>query len=198
MIAKGLDFPGLNFVGVVLADIGFNIPDFRATERSFQLLTQVAGRSGRHQKQGENPGQVLIQTYNTEHPSLQFALKHDYVGFATQELANRQVLNYPPVGRLLAVRIQGNSQNAVAEAARLFADRGHQLQQKLPRYQEIEVLGPAAAPIAKLRGKYRYHLLLKGLQAAQLNAFCRHILGNQDWVASGIRFIADVDPLHLL
>jgi primosomal protein N' (replication factor Y) len=106
MIAKGLDFPKLKLVGLVLADVGFNLPDFRATERSFQLITQMSGRSGRHVKPGESPGTVVIQTYNPEHESLVFAQKHDFEGFAQQELNNRSALSYPPVGKLLGFRLQ--------------------------------------------------------------------------------------------
>jgi primosomal protein N' (replication factor Y) (superfamily II helicase) len=198
MIAKGLDFPKLNLVGLALADVGFNLPDFRATERSFQLITQVSGRAGRHQKSGESAGQVVVQTYNPDHPSLVFAKEQDYRAFATFELAQREPLGYPPHGKLVSFRIQGTQLSKVQETARLLADRCHQLKQQIQIYDKIEVLGPAEAAIAKLRGQFRYHLLLKGPDHRGLNAFCHQVLGDQKWLTSGTRLSLDVDPLHLL
>lgn len=197
MIAKGLDFPKLNLVGLVLADVGFNLPDFRATERSFQLITQVSGRAGRHVKPEDAPGRVIIQTYNPEHPSLSFRA-NDFESFANFELLQRAPLHYPPIGKLISIRIQGTQLNRVGEAARLLSDRAKQLKQRAPVYQTIEVLGPAEAPLAKLRGNYRFQLLIKGLDHRLLNGFCHQILGDQSWTPSGVKFSVDVDPLHLL
>ena len=199
MIAKGLDFPKLNLVGLALADVGFNLPDFRATERSFQLITQVSGRAGRHVKPGQSAGKVIIQTFNPEHPSLQFAKSQDYVAFATQELENRVPLNYPPYGRLTSFRIQGTQLVRVQEATRLLANRAHQLKnQQQAAYEKIEILGPAEAPIGKLRGQFRYHLLIKATDHRALNAFCHQVLGDQKWLPAATRISVDVDPLHLL
>jgi len=198
MIAKGLDFINLNLVGLVLADIGFNIPDFRSTERSFQLITQVAGRSGRHVKEGEDPGQVIVQTYNPDHPSLAFAQAHDFAGFAEQELVHRQALLYPPYGRLISLRIQGNNLEKVQLTARRTAQICQHLKTKFPKYNSIEVLGPAEAPLSRVRGQFRYHLLLKGPESKSLNQLCRHLFLRDDFVSSGVRLSADVDPLNLL
>lgn len=198
MIAKGLDFPKLNLVGIVLADIGFNLPDFRATERSFQLITQVAGRAGRHVKKNESPGQVVLQTYNPEHPALQFALSNDYVGFAESELENRKDLNYPPVGRLISLRLQSTQLIKVQDASQSLARRAQQLQKSTERYQSIEFLGPAEAPIAKLRGQYRFHTLIKGSEPGLISAYVKQLLSDESWVPSSVRIIVDVDPLHLL
>ncbi len=198
MIAKGLDFPKLNLVGLILADVGFNLPDFRATERSFQLITQVSGRAGRHVKEGESPGRVIVQTYNPDHPSLIFAQTHDFVSFAEQELEHRRPLNYPPFGKLVSFRIQGTQLTRVQEGARLLSKRGQQLKMKSPAYEGIEVLGPAEAPLAKLRGQFRYHLLIKGKDHKSLNFFCLQVLGDQKWLPPGVRVSADVDPLNLL
>ncbi len=198
MIAKGLDFHKLNLVGLVLADVGFDWPDFRASERSFQLLTQVSGRAGRHVKPGETPGRVIVQTYNPEHPSLLFAQTHDFESFAEQELEHRKPLAYPPIGKLTSFRLQGTQLGRVQEAARLLAKRSQQLKLKSPSYESIEVLGPAEAPIAKLRGQFRYHLLLKRLDHRTLNSFCQQVLGDQKWLPPGTRVSVDVDPLHLL
>ncbi len=198
MIAKGLDFPKLNLVGLVLADVGFNLPDFRATERSFQLITQVSGRAGRHVKPGENPGRVIVQTFNPDHPSLVFAKNHDFESFASQELTHRQPLNYPPYGKITSFRLQGTQLVRVQESARLLAKRSITLKSKTNSYESIEVLGPAEAPIAKLRGQFRYHLLLKGLDHKTLNRFCHQVLGDQKWLPPGVKISVDVDPLHLL
>lgn len=198
MIAKGLDFPNLTLVGIVLADVGFNLPDFRSTERSFQLLTQVSGRAGRHVKPGEAPGRVLIQTYNPDHPSLEYSQKTDFRGFAEYEMQSRAPLNYPPSGKLTAFRIQGTQAARVLEGARLLAMRAQQLKNHHQNYANIEVLGPAEAPIAKLRGQYRYHLLVKGTDFKFLNSFVHQLLGDQKWLPPAVRVSVDVDPLHLL
>ncbi|MGE5086602.1 MAG: primosomal protein N' [Bacillota bacterium] len=198
MIAKGLDFPKLKLVGLVLADVGFNLPDFRATERSFQLITQMSGRSGRHVKEGESPGLVIIQTFNTEHDSLTFARNHDYEGFASHELSIRGALNYPPIGRLVSFRIQGTHLGKVEETARLLARRAQSLKSQYPQYNPVEVLGPAEAPLAKLRGQFRYHLLIKSAQASLANPFSRQLLGDQHWVPSGTKILIDIDPMNLL
>jgi primosomal protein N' (replication factor Y) len=185
-------------VGLILADVGFNLPDFRATERSFQLITQVSGRAGRHVKPGERPGRVIVQTYNPDHPSLVFAKTHDFESFAEQELMHRRPLNYPPVGKLISFRIQGTQLGRVQEGARLLSKRGLQLKTKSTSYEQVEVLGPAEAPLAKLRGQFRYHLLLKGLDHKTLNYFCQQVLGDQKWLPPGVRISVDVDPLNLL
>ncbi|XGC80751.1 primosomal protein N' [Bdellovibrio bacteriovorus] len=198
MIAKGLDFPKLKLVGLVLADVGFNLPDFRATERSFQLITQMSGRSGRHVKEGENPGRVIIQTFNAEHDSITFARNHDYEGFAKHELEMRAQLHYPPVGRLVSFRIQGTHLGKVEETAGLLARRAHALKAQFPQYSSIEVLGPAEAPLSKLRGQFRYHLLVKSTQGNAANPFSRQLLGDQDWIPSGIKILIDIDPMSLL
>jgi primosomal protein N' (replication factor Y) len=185
-------------VGLVLADVGFNLPDFRATERSFQLITQMSGRSGRHIKEGESPGLVIIQTFNAEHESITFARNNDFEGFAKQELEIRSQLNYPPVGRLVGFRIQGTHLHKVEEAARLLARRAQALKSQFPQYQSVEVLGPAEAPLAKLRGQFRFHLLVKSIQGSAANPFSRQLLGDQEWVPSGVKILIDIDPMSLL
>lgn len=198
MIAKGLDFPKLKLVGLVLADVGFNLPDFRATERSFQLILQMSGRSGRHVKEGESPGYVIIQTFNAEHDSITFARNNDYEGFAKHELENRAALNYPPCGRLVSFRIQGTHLGKVEETAGLLARRAHSLKAQFPQYASVEVLGPAEAALAKLRGQFRYHLLIKSSQNAVVNPFSRQVLGDQSWVPTGVKILVDIDPMSLL
>lgn len=199
MIAKGLDFPKLKLVGLVLADVGFNLPDFRATERSFQLITQMSGRSGRHVKEGENPGYVIVQTFNKEHDSIRFAQTHDFVAFAEHELNMRSALNYPPVGKLASFRIQGIHQNKVEEAARLLSRRAQALkEQHQAIYKEIELLGPAEAALARLRNQFRYHFLVKALNPQAMNNFCRTLLGDEEWIPVGVKISVDVDPMNLL
>ncbi len=198
MIAKGLDFTHLTLVGLVLADVGFNLPDFRSTERSFQLITQVSGRAGRHIKLGEQPGQVFIQTLNPDHVSLQYAINADFEGFAKQEILSREQLCYPPHGKLASFRIQGTQLDRVQQASKLLAQRAQQLKGRHTAYEKVEVLGPAEAPLAKLRGQFRYHLLLKSDSIKSLNPFCHQLLGDHGWVPPGVRVSVDVDPLHLL
>ncbi|KYG70753.1 primosomal protein N' [Bdellovibrio bacteriovorus] len=198
MIAKGLDFPKLKLVGLVLADVGFNLPDFRATERSFQLITQMSGRAGRHVQEGEAPGMVIIQTFNAEHDSITFARNHDFEGFAKHELDIRGQLSYPPVGRLVSFRIQGTHLGKVEDTAGLLARRAHALKAQFPQYNSIEILGPAEAPLSKLRGQFRFHLLIKTTQVAAANPFSRQLLGDQEWIPSGIKILIDIDPMSLL
>ncbi|HRO68532.1 MAG TPA: primosomal protein N', partial [Pseudobdellovibrionaceae bacterium] len=189
MIAKGLDFPKLKLVGLVLADVGFNLPDFRATERSFQLITQMAGRSGRHVQPGESPGSVIIQTFNTEHDSLQFALHHDFEGFAAHEIGFRKALNYPPSGRLISFRIQAGDLGKAKQTSRLLASRARAVQERHEPYKSLEILGPAEAPLARIRNQYRFQILMKGPKPDLLNSFARQILGDEKWIPAGARIL---------
>lgn len=199
MIAKGLDFTGLTLVGLVLADVGFNMPDFRAVERSYQLLTQVSGRSGRHVEDG---GQVVIQTYNPEYEALQMVLHGNFKQFADGELKVREELNYPPFGRLAGIRIQSTKDDRAHHTAEQLALRAERLKKTNENYRDIQILGPAPAPLHKLRGKFRYHVLLKAAQKAnqanRLSQFCKQLLGDQKWVAAGTKVQVDVDPIHLM
>lgn len=151
MVAKGFDFPRVTAVGVLVADIGLYQPDYRAAERTFQLLTQVAGRAGR----AERPGRVVIQTFDPEHPSVRFAAHHDFRGFAEQELAERRRAGYPPFGQLLLIGYSGSDENAVEQMARA---RAQEFRQRAPA--QVRVLGPAPAPIPRVQGRYRWQVLL--------------------------------------
>ena len=194
MIAKGLDFPKLTLVGLVLADIGFNIPDFRSTERAYQLITQMSGRAGRHQADG---GRVLIQTYNIEHPALRFALSGRYSEFADNELLSREEYSYPPFCKLAALRVLARDRALGKVTIEKLASRAELIKQRQPAFEKIQVLGPAEAPIARLRGQYRFHLLFKS-RGAHLNAFCRQILGDEKWIPSSTKVQVDIDPMNLL
>ena len=198
MIAKGLDFPRLKLVGLVLADIGFNLPDFRCTERNFQLMVQMGGRPGRSLELRELKSEVIIQTFNPEHESLAFAIRHDYEGFATQELIHRQALLYPPHGSLISLRIQSSEHAKAYQLAQHVGARARALQNQFAPYKSLEVLGPAEAPMAKLKSQYRYYILLKGTQKPVLSKFIRQLLGDESWVPSKCRIIVDIDPLQLI
>lgn len=201
MIAKGLDFPGLTLVGLVLADVAFNLPDFRASERAFQLLTQVAGRSGRHLK--DRQGHVVLQTYNPEHPSIQFTLAHDYEGFAAHDLGFREALGYPPHGRLAALKIAGPDLAVVERAAQNIAKHARELAdihaKRSGDRPTITVLGPAPAPMSKLRNLFRYQILIKGSTGtAPVSAFCRTLSEHLGDLPPKVKLAIDIDALHLL
>ncbi len=198
MIAKGLDFPHLKLVGLLLADVSFNLPDFRASEKSFQLMTQMSGRSGRHVGVDDSPGKVAIQTYNTTHESVTFAQAQDYEGFVQTELNHRRQLNYPPYHKMTAIRVQCMDLGKTRSTARELSQRAQAIKEKYPGFQPIEVLGPAAAPIAKLRNQFRYHVLFKCPQSQMLNQFIRRVIGDSKWVPSQVKVLVDVDPLNLL
>lgn len=198
MIAKGLDFTHLKLVGLLLADVSFNLPDFRASEKSFQLITQMSGRSGRHVGTLDKPGKVVIQTYNTSHESVQFAQAHDYEGFVQTELIHRQQLNYPPFHKMAALRIQSTDLEKARHTAGQLAHRAHQLKDKYEAFIPVEVLGPAAAPIAKLRNQFRYHIIFKCPQPKMLNQFIRRVIGDSKWIPAQVKVLVDVDPQNLL
>ncbi|MCB0406596.1 MAG: primosomal protein N' [Bdellovibrionales bacterium] len=195
MIAKGLDFPKLTLVGLVLADVGFNLPDFRATERSFQLLTQVSGRAGRHVDDG---GKVFIQTFNPEHPSIVYSKDLQYELFADMELRERQELLYPPFGRLALFRLIGNSNDSVEELATKTALRADHLKKSYTQYEPVQVLGPCPAPIVKIRNNYRHQLLLKCPEPSLLQSFCYQLLGDTKWLPAGTKVQPDIDPVSML
>ena len=194
MITKGHDVSGVTLVGALLADLSLNVPDFRAAERTFQLLSQVAGRSGR----GDDPGTVIIQTYAPDHYAIQHLVGHDYKSFFSAEVAFRRALNYPPFSRLVSLRVDGPKIEEVEAKAKSLAKRLRDKQSKNPTlHQQIEVLGPAPAPIEKLRNRYRWQLLLKGKQISPLHEFAsyaREILPR----SPSIRLHIDVDPYSML
>jgi primosomal protein N' (replication factor Y) len=191
MIAKGLDFPDVTLVGVVNADTALHLPDFRAAERTFQLLVQVAGRTGR----GSRGGRVLVQTFSPDHPAIQAAVRHDYSAFADRELPLRRMLGYPPFASMIRVVVRGTRETITQEfATAIAASAGRSL---APDSKDTRILGPAAAPIAKLRGKYRFQIQLQGPDAATLRAAIRHAQ-EQLPPPDDVQWIADVDPLDML
>ncbi len=195
MIAKGLDFHRLTLVGLLLADIGFNMPDFRAAERSFQLMTQMGGRSGRH---SEHAGRVIIQALNPHHSAVQHALQHDYVGFAQTELKLRKELGYPPFGRVVLLRTLGPTLASSCKAIELLAHRAATLRQMRKEFEPIRILGPAPSPLVKIRNLFRHQMLLKIPSATLLTHFIHRLLGDQKWLPHKTRLQVDVDPQQML
>jgi primosomal protein N' (replication factor Y) len=191
MIAKGLDFPNVTLVGVVNADTALHLADFRAAERTFQLVTQVAGRTGR----GPRGGRVLVQTFSPEHPAILAAVRHDYARFAEYELPGRQALAYAPFNAMARIVVRG-PQHATAEA---FAEQiGSVLRAAVEKQQlAVRILGPAPAPISKLRGKYRFHLQLQSGEGAVL----RQVISEATMPLKPpdeVQWIVDIDPLEML
>jgi primosomal protein N' (replication factor Y) (superfamily II helicase) len=190
MIAKGHDVHGVTLVGVVGADSALGLPDFRAAERVFQLLTQVSGRAGR----GELPGRVLVQTYHPEHYAIQCAAAHDYAGFVAREMQFRRWMHYPPSSVLANVIVQGQT---LEEAAALAATLGRWFESA--RLDKVRVLGPAAAPIARLKRIYRFHFVLKAERRDALGRALRALLAYAEAQAVPRRsLIVDVDAIHLM
>jgi primosomal protein N' (replication factor Y) len=190
MIAKGHDIHGVTLVGVVGADHALGMPDFRAAERVFQLLTQVSGRAGR----GELPGKVLVQTYHRDHYAVKFAAAHDYSGFVAKEMQFRRSLHYPPFAVLANVVVQSEK---MEEAAGWAAQLGRWFERT--KSVEVRVLGPAAAPIVKLKRIYRFHFILKAQRRSALGARLRGMLAAAG--ESGIprrNLVVDVDAVHLM
>jgi primosomal protein N' (replication factor Y) len=192
MVAKGHDFPGVTLVCVVSADTGLLLPDFRAAERTFQLLTQVAGRAGR----GRDAGRVLVQTYNPDAEPVARAAAHDFAGFAAQELEWRRALAYPPFSRLAAIRLEGRDAGKTAASARALAAR---LGERLPPPASgVRLLGPAPAPIARLKGLTRWQLLLKAPQHRILRPLLDRAEQALASLPRGVRGVIDVDPGAML
>jgi len=196
MIAKGHDFPNVTLVGVICADLSLNLPDFRSSERTFQLLTQVAGRAGR----GIAPGRVIIQTFNPNHYSVQMAKDQDFAKFYQEEARFRSELSYPPFSRLINFRIGGNSQKRSIKAAEEMGEWGRRLVKERTYGGGIEILGPSPAPLVKLKGKYRYHMLVKGKRAHSLHQFVEELASemNKRWIGRGISLTIDVDPISVM
>jgi len=180
---------------VVNADVAMNLPDFRASERTFQLLTQVAGRAGR----GPAGGQVLVQTALPAHYAIRAAIRHDYREFAARELAEREGPAYPPHERLANVVISGVEELPVQDAAQRTADAVLDLLAQ-HRARAVTLTGPAPCPIDRIRGRWRWHFLLRSASAAPLGAVCRHLQTRHE-LAPGradLRMIVDRDPVSLL
>ena len=191
MIAKGLDFPGVTLVGVVNADVGIHLPDFRATERTFQLLSQVAGRAGR----GKLGGDVLIQTALPEHYAIQAALAHDYVAFATRELNERRHPVYPPLVRLVNVVVSSPTPEDAAGNAEAAA---RWLRTHVVSGAPVDLIGPAPSPIERLHGRWRWHFLLRSASPKALGATAKRLQSEFRTRGTDVRIAIDRDPNALL
>jgi primosomal protein N' (replication factor Y) len=192
MVAKGHDFPGVTLVCVVMADTALALPDFRAAERTFHLLTQVGGRAGR----GVDPGRVLIQTYNPQAEPVARVVHHDFEGFYNEELRRRHLLGWPPFSRLAAVRIEAPHPTDAASAANAL---GKAMAQRLPPPQHgVRLLGPAPAPITRIKGKTRWQLLLKAPNHRALEAPLAAAEALIEELPSSVRVTIDVDPGAML
>jgi len=190
MIAKGHDIHGITLVGVVGCDHALSMPDFRAAERVFQLMTQVSGRAGR----GDLPGRVVVQTYYPDHYAIVAASKHDYASFVERELKYRRWMHYPPFGVLANILVQSHK---LEDAAGWSAELGKWFQKAAP--EGVRVLGPCTAPIARIKGTYRFHMILKASSRKALSAALKGMLAHAD--AAGVprrNLIVDVDALRLM
>lgn len=188
MIAKGLDFPRVTLVGIIYADVGLHLPDFRTSERTFQQITQVAGRAGR----GEVSGEVIVQTFTPEHAAIQFGRRQDFEGFYNQEVTFRKSLDYPPYNHLIKVECTSAQESKAQFVAENIKKR---LLEVLGA--ELRLLGPAPAPIAKVRGKFRYQLLLRNARQRKVKEILQSIIADMPRDAD-VYVNADVDPVHML
>jgi primosomal protein N' (replication factor Y) len=187
MVTKGHDFGNVTLVGILQPDQGIHLPDFRAAERTFQLMEQVAGRAGR----GERPGRILVQTWSPEHPAIQYLVRHDYEGFARDELDRRESAQYPPFTRMVVLRLAGRDARAVADAASEVARRARASADPATR-----VLGPSEAPIPRLRGRARFQVWLSGTDRRKLLAVSRTTQSMP--LPLHVRLEVDVDPQSVL
>jgi primosomal protein N' (replication factor Y) len=193
MIAKGLDFPGITLVGVVDADVGMNLPDFRAAERTFQLLSQVAGRAGR----GQKAGHVFIQTRAPEHHGIRHALEHNYLAFAAEETEHRTEPLYPPFVRLVNILFSSEDQK---QAAALAGDASEWLRKLLhSRKTSVQLVGPAPCAIERIKSRFRWHVLLKCKEATELTRVVRYFAEKyKPPRGATTRITWDRDPVSLL
>lgn len=191
MIAKGLDFPNVTLVGVVSADTALNIPDFRSSERAFQLLTQVAGRAGR----GKTPGEVIVQTFTPEHESILRAAEHDYLGFYADALPQRRELGYPPFSHMANAVFADEDESLAQKRAQSLASA---LRLEMDAQEtNAQVLGPVACPLSRLRGRYRWHLAVRCPDKTALLHLLRGALDGLP-LTDRAGLSLDIDPLSML
>jgi primosomal protein N' (replication factor Y) len=188
MIAKGLHFPNVTLVGIINADLALHMPDFRAGERTFQLLTQVAGRAGR----GETPGEVFVQTYTPFSPSIQFARHHDFAGYFQQELEFRERCDFPPLNHVILITVRSPHEGRAQLSAETIARR---LKEALP--PEFILNAPSPAPLEKLQGHFRFHILMRGSAIVRLSRLVRETLDKLP-LPEDVHAAVDVDPYQLL
>jgi len=188
MIAKGHDFPGVTLVGVISADVGLGVADFRASERTFQLLTQVAGRAGR----GDRPGEAIVQTLYPDHYSIQLACKQDYKAFFEHEIVYRRGMRYPPFLSLINGIVRGRTFEEALQDAREIVQR----LAPAAASKTFTILGPAPAPLGRLRGEHRVQFFLKGQRRAEMRNALMQVVGAMP--ERRRRITIDVDPLSVI
>jgi primosomal protein N' (replication factor Y) len=189
MIAKGLHFPNVTLVGIIYADLSLHMPDFRAGERTFQLLTQVAGRAGR----GDVEGEVVVQAFTPFHPAIQYARRHDFTGFYEQEIGFRQELKYPPLSRVALLTLKGRND----EKVKFSADHlRRELEKELVSLKDLIIAGPGPAPLARAESHYRYQIMLR---TRQMTLLSQHIsrLTQSLLLPEDVTLSVDIDPVNL-
>src|SRR5665811_2117589 len=190
MIAKGLHFPNVTLVGIIYADLALHQPDFRAGERTFQLLTQVSGRAGR----GDIEGEVFVQAFTPFHPAIQYARRHDFAGFYEQEIGFREQLKYPPVSRIALLTMKGRNEDKV----RFSADHlKRELETGLAAIKDLIVTGPAPAPLLRAETYYRYQIMLRTRQMSRLSQSLARIAQAQK-SPDDVSLTIDIDPVNLM
>lgn len=190
MIAKGLHFPNVTLVGIIVADLALHMPDFRAGERTFQLLTQVAGRAGR----GDIEGEVVVQAFTPFHPAIQYARKHDFNGFYDQEIEFRAQLNYPPLSRIALLTLRGRNDEKVAMCADYLRK---EIDRRITEVGNYTIAGPAPAPLAKAESYYRYQIMIRGQHMPRLSRFLAD-LKQTTQMPEDVLLAVDIDPLTLI
>ncbi|MGP8199854.1 MAG: primosomal protein N' [Limisphaerales bacterium] len=190
MIAKGLHFPNVTLVGIIHADLSLHLPDFRAGERTFQLLTQVAGRAGR----GDVEGEVFVQAFTPFHPAIQYARRHDFAGFYEQEIEFRRQLNYPPVSRIALLLIKGRNEEKASFSATYVK---HEIENWSGEFPDMILAGPAPAPLARTENKHRFHILLRTRQMTRLSHRLAGLLSSVT-LPEEVGMSVDIDPVNLM
>jgi primosomal protein N' (replication factor Y) len=190
MIAKGLHFPNVTLVGIIYADLALHQPDFRAGERTFQLLTQVAGRAGR----GDIEGEVVVQAFTPFHPAIQFARRHDFEGFYAQEMEFREQLKYPPIGRIALLTLKGRNEEKVKFSADYLKT---ELQKALVGIKDLVLAGPAPAPLVKAETYYRYQIMLRAQRMALLSQRLAVLIRSLT-LPEDVTLTVDIDPVALM
>lgn len=190
MIAKGLHFPNVTLVGIIYADLSLHLPDFRAGERTFQLLTQVAGRAGR----GDVEGEVFVQAFTPFHPAIQYARRHDFAGFYEQEIEFRRQLNYPPVSRIALLLLKGRNEEKVKFSATHVR---HEIEKWSGDFPDMILAGPAPAPLARTESKYRFHILLRTRQMTRLSQRLAGLIASLI-LPEEVAMTVDIDPVNLM
>jgi len=197
MVAKGHDFPNITLVGIICADLSLSFPDFRAGERTFQLLAQVAGRAGR----GDRPGKVILQTYNPDHFSIDAARQQDFMSFYNQEIGFRNALKYPPFSRLVQLKISGKNPQETKNHAYLLGDLCQSMKaSQSSLYQSVDILGPIEASLTRIARRYRWQILLKGMNTRVLHQFINQLMSDHTRVFSRhqVKVAIDVDPFFMM